>query len=268
MRAETAGRLIVLGVVMSGAVLLHAQEGGLQWVAAASGAVPVGAVAYGRNADGGAQYVCRASLDGGLHIGRIAAGLSGCSIGYRRREMVLPSYEVLARSPRIVAVRPELTAVRNRGAIDVVFPAHIQPPRTPASIPPTPPDSSVKRGFDDNGRPYVEVRLPDGTIKRTDQNGGVTLVTPDGTSQYIPPSVARANAPAPTPPALPSDPRQGRVWVERHNDDLLELIRNLVRRDETEMKKFSDGEQQAAPDDLFKQIAYRTKIADFLAMDR
>src|SRR5207249_763354 len=149
----------------------------------------------------------------------------GCSVAYRGREVLLKSYEVLAHPPRRVAIDSgQLAAMRNRAAVDAT-----RLPRTPSlppAVPPTPPDSSTTRGFDDRGQPYVDVRLPDGTIKRTGQ-GGVTLIKPDGTTQFIPNSVARMNAPTPTPPSLPSDPAQGRAWVERHNDSLLDLISNL-----------------------------------------
>ena len=125
----------------------------------------------------------------------------------------------------------------------------------------------AKRGFDDAGEPYVDEPLPDGSIKRTQQNG-VTIIARDGTKKFIPKGFIRSNAQPATPPALPSDPAQGRVWLERHNEDLLELIRGLVRYDEAEMNKFQAGERKRAGDDLFKQISYRTEIADFLAVNR
>jgi hypothetical protein len=81
--------------------------------------------------------------------------------------------------------------------------------------------------------------------------------------------VIRANAQPPTPPALPSDPREGRVWVERHDEALFDLISSLVGGDAAEMKKFRNAEQQATGDDLFQQIVYRTDIiANFLATSR
>lgn len=142
--------------------------------------------------------------------------------------------------------------------------------RVPDATGTTVPDAAgapAKRGFDDAGEPYVDEPLPDGSIKRTQQNG-VTIIASDGTKKFIPKSVIRSNVQPATPPALPSDPAQGRVWLERHNDDLLDLIRGLVRYDEAEMNKFQAGERKAAGDDLFEQISYRTRIADFLAADR
>src|SRR5258708_33063448 len=73
-------------------------QGGLQWVAAVNGAVPQGAVAYGREADGRPQYVCRAAFGGGMHLGELGPAARGCSVGYRGRAIIVASYEVLAQA--------------------------------------------------------------------------------------------------------------------------------------------------------------------------
>jgi hypothetical protein len=259
--------LTLAGALACGPVL-RGQDNSLQWVTAANGILPVGAVSYGNDAQGRPEYVCRGSLGGGTLPGRIGAGVRGCSVGYRGREIILPNYQVLAQPApaKLAPMRPGATVLGNRAAIESApVPQPIVPPAT--AIPPTPPDSSVKRGFDEAGQPYIEVRLPDGTIKRTRTNG-VTLTKPDGSTQVIRPGSIQANAPPATPPPLPSDPMQGRMWVERHNAALLDVIRSLVRGEEGEMTKFSTGESAVAGDDVFQQIAYRTKIADFLASER
>jgi hypothetical protein len=143
---------------------------------------------------------------------------------------------------------------------------------TPPSVP-TPAtggitgDGQVTRGFDDNGQPYIEERLPDGTIRRIQQNG-VTTIRPDGSQQFNPFYVTYANVQPGTPPELPADPKQGRAWVELHNENLLSVIRALVRDDASEMTKFARAEQATAGDDLFSKVAYRTKVAAFLAGGR
>ena len=262
---------IRMALTLAGALacvpVLHGQDNGLQWVAAANGVLPERSVSYGNDAEGRPEYVCRGSLGGGTLPGRIGAGARGCSVGYRGREIILPNYEVLAQpAAKLVPMRPGIAVLGDRAAIGgMAVPQPTSPSMT--AIPPTPPDTSVKRGFDDAGQPYKEVRLPDGTIKRT-QTTGVTLIKPDGSTQVIRPGSIRANAPPATPPPLPSDPTQGRAWVERHNEALLDVIRNLVRGEEGEMTKFSNGESAVAGDDVFQQIAYRTKIADFLASER
>jgi uncharacterized protein DUF3421 len=261
---------IAVAALMASSVPVAAQDPSVRWEAATNGVVPAGAVAYGREADGRPQFACRGELRGGTHLGKISAGLRGCSVGYGGREVTLTSYEVLAQASRPLVERSPMTVVRGTSAIGAAAASRargaaiVQLPTVPSSGG----GSAQKRGFDEHGQPYVEERLADGTIKRTSENG-VTLISPDGASRFIPNSVIRSNVQPATPPALPDDPARGRTWVERHNDALLDLIGTLVHRDESEMKKFSDGERQAvAGGDLFAQIAYRTRIADFLATER
>jgi hypothetical protein len=254
--------MLGLGAAIASAVLVSAQESTLHWIAAADGSIPESAIETGHGG-GRAVYICRGTLRG-TQIGKIAVGLGGCSVASDGRAVVLKFYEVLAHPPRR-GIDGRITVMRDRPSVEVA-----RPPRTPSVagvVVPTAPDSLTKRGFDDRGQPYVEVRLPDGTIKRTGEEG-VTLFKPDGTTEFIPKRVMRMNAQPPTPPSLPSDPAQGRVWVERHNESLLDVISNLVQRDQAEMTKFAAGERQAAGDDLFRQIAYRTSVADFLASER
>ena len=70
-------------------------------------------------------------------------------------------------------------------------------------VPPVRSESGSRgRGFDDQGNPYVEDILPDGS-KRRIQRDGVTIIRPDGTSQYVPSQIIRSNVQPPTPPQLP-----------------------------------------------------------------
>jgi hypothetical protein len=125
----------------------------------------------------------------------------------------------------------------------------------------------VKRGFDENGRPYTEIRRADGTIKRTQQNV-VTTIKPDGSREDRPIMHTRSNVQPPTPPELPKDPKSGSEWVQQHITALRAIINALVNGDETEMKKFEQGERKAVGNDPFAQIDYRTRIAEFLARER
>jgi len=208
---------------------------GPRWTGAAEGEIATGAMESGRDTDGRPQFVCRASFNGGVYPGRIGQGMKGCSIGYGRREAILAAYEVLVQ------------------------------PGSGGSA--TPAASAVTRGFDEDGEPYVDQHMPDGSIIRT-QKKGVTTIDPDGTQHFKPNTLQYHEAPPPTPPVLPTDPRQGRQWVERHNAALYDVISALVNRNQDEMKKFDQKEHDQAGDDLFQQIAYRTKIADFLAAAR
>jgi hypothetical protein len=131
-----------------------------------------------------------------------------------------------------------------------------------AQVPAVRPEGSAKgRGFDDQGSPYVEEILPDGT-KRREQRSGVTIIRPDGTTQFTPFMTTRSNAQPPTPPQLPDS---GLVWVNYHNKQLLDLISALVKGDTRQMDLFHAGENRSAGADPFKQIGYRMQVLDDLA---
>ena len=234
-----------------------------QWSRATDGQIPPGAFALGREATGQAQYGCRAVHNNGLHLGRVVAGSRGCAIGYAGHELIRANYEVLtARAtlpPQVIAgARVRQGALADKPTIT------LQPSRGTGPAPTIDSGGSVRRGFDQNGHPYVEQRKTDGTIVRRLPNG--TQVThPDGKQEFIPLQFAAANTQMPTPPELPPDPQRGRLWLDRHNDALLAVISLLVRHDDSEMKKFSAAEQSEAGTDVFEQISYRTKIANFLA---
>jgi hypothetical protein len=65
------------------------------WVTASGGHVPVGAVAWGHEANGEALYVCRAYYGGGLHPGKVKGQFGAANIPYRGRELQVNPYEVL-----------------------------------------------------------------------------------------------------------------------------------------------------------------------------
>jgi hypothetical protein len=249
----------------------------VRWVAASGGVIPAGALAYGHDASGRQEFACRGAVANGSHIGRIASGISGCSIAIGGREVIIPTYEVLASAST-------LSPAATSGAAQVVSPASpgrdaarqtaatgrvgavLEPPQVPQRPPDTPaqPDS-IRRGFDDDGNPYYEVTLVDGSIRRTLNNGGVLIIRQDGTQQYYRPQYSPLNAPVPNPPALPDDATRGRNWVQRHNEELLAVIRTLVKNNDAEMQKFTAAETKSAGTDMFKQIWYRTTVASFLA---
>jgi hypothetical protein len=142
----------------------------------------------------------------------------------------------------------------------------VQPPRLPGSPPPRPQSGSPsKRGFDENGAPYIEDVMPDGSRRRAQRNG-VTIINADGSVRgFYPNMFTAANAPRPTPPELPQDPARGRNWVNYHNEQLLSLISILVNGDTAQMDQFHRAENKAAGSDPFQQIQYRMQVLDVLA---
>jgi hypothetical protein len=72
-----------------------------RWVPAANGVIPRGAVQGGVEANGQPLFVCRASYNGGVHVGKVVG--PNCNIGWGGAEVTLPQYEVLVgRSNRWV----------------------------------------------------------------------------------------------------------------------------------------------------------------------
>ena len=131
-------------------------------------------------------------------------------------------------------------------------------PERPAS------SSATTRGFDSNGNPYIEDPLPDGS-RRREQSNGVTVIHPDGSSQFYPRMVVEENAQPPSPPELPEDPAKGWNWVNNHNAQLLLLITLLVHNDASELALFHQRENQTVGSDSFKQIRYRMDVLSVLA---
>jgi hypothetical protein len=66
-----------------------------RWIPAVQGAVPDGAVAHGRERDGGPQYICRTIFEGGVHLGKVSSESPGCVIVVGDRAVVRRSYQVL-----------------------------------------------------------------------------------------------------------------------------------------------------------------------------
>src|SRR5690349_14950664 len=93
-------KLLVVIVFMACAVGAYAQQPHSPWTGARGGQIPDGAVAYGREADGRDQFICRGAYQGGTHIGKIASGFGGCNIGYGGREITLSEYEVFCWAGR------------------------------------------------------------------------------------------------------------------------------------------------------------------------
>ncbi|GAA0242015.1 DM9 repeat-containing protein [Cryptosporangium japonicum] len=74
-----------------------------RWVAARHGAVPAGAPAHGREANGTPLWVCRATVDGGLYPGKVRPAFGAANIGYRGAEIKVANYEVLIDAGRWAA---------------------------------------------------------------------------------------------------------------------------------------------------------------------
>lgn len=69
------------------------------WVAASGGTVPAGAIVAGHEAAPGNEplYICRATVNGGVHPGKLRSAFKGCNIGWGGKETVTGDYEVLVR---------------------------------------------------------------------------------------------------------------------------------------------------------------------------
>ena len=78
----------------------------------------------------------------------------------------------------------------------------------------------------------VEVRYPDGSIKRLFQ-GGMDIISPDGkVTPY-----RYASAQPPTPPSIPPDSEHS-DWLEYESEGLLNILRLLVENDEASISNY------------------------------
>ena len=122
----------------------------------------------------------------------------------------------------------------------------------------TPPSlwsEKIQRTILTNGT--VELRYPDGTIKRF-RSDGYDVINPDGTAigaRYIQ-----------TPPATPPDlPGEASVvdWLKWQNDSLLDMIRWLVDGDENMVAYYLKREEKETST-LYGQMYSRTRLIDAL----
>ena len=65
------------------------------WISGQNGQIPDGAVVCGREANGDPLFVARASLNGGLHPGKIRFAFGAAFIGFGGQEVHVTDYEVL-----------------------------------------------------------------------------------------------------------------------------------------------------------------------------
>lgn len=227
------------------------------WVDASAGEIPRGAVQVGQQSGAVALYACRTQYAQGVHVGAIGSGYGGCRIGHAGRMLTLTQYQVLV-APRVVLGGKAIVATPPK--------VLLKPPGAAATpAPPAETSDAARRGFEDDGRPYIETREADGTVIRRTPNS-VRVTKPDGSISES--RISPITAQPPTPPELPADRARGREWMEQHNEALRDLVSRLVNGDVSEMKKFAAREASDAGDNLFEQIRYRTRIAAFLASDR
>jgi hypothetical protein len=115
------------------------------------------------------------------------------------------------------------------------------------------PSGTVQRTFAEDGS--VEIRYPDGTVKRI-FDGGFTVIKPNSetmTAMYIQVQVD-------TPPSLPSDHRII-AWLEWSNDSLLDFIRKLVGNDDKVVNYYLQRETEKAKT-IYEKMLLRTKVVD------
>jgi hypothetical protein len=67
------------------------------WIRPQGGNFPSNAIAAGYENDGSALYIARASLGGGLHIGKVRANGREAFIPYGGREEIVSDFEILVR---------------------------------------------------------------------------------------------------------------------------------------------------------------------------
>jgi hypothetical protein len=101
----------------------------------------------------------------------------------------------------------------------------------------------------------VEIRYPDGTIKRF-HRGGYETVYPDGQRLYV----ASVQAQPATPAGLPDDLTNN--WLQKHNDSLLYVIRSLVADDQAAVSNYLQSE--GANFSVFDAIWKRTETIGYL----
>ncbi|ADE13482.1 hypothetical protein Nhal_0283 [Nitrosococcus halophilus Nc 4] len=116
------------------------------------------------------------------------------------------------------------------------------------------PEAIVERTIQPDGS--VLIKYADGTRKHM-YRGGVDLTRPDGTvqrSSFIEVQVAN----------LPDFPTEGQtvIWLQAHNDNLLNIIQALVDNDETAIQNYLAHEGEERP--LYEKINKRTRAIQWL----
>lgn len=119
------------------------------------------------------------------------------------------------------------------------------------------PSGTIERTFTEDGS--VEIRYPDGTVKRI-YDGGFTIVRSDGTTM----TALYSHVQPDTPPPLPSDDRI-LAWLEWSNDSLLDFIRMLVENDQTAVGYYLKREQEKAKT-VYDKMRMRTSVVGQLLM--
>jgi len=69
-----------------------------KWLSAKKGDIPKGAIEAGKEKQ--PLSICRATLHGGIHPGKISKGFQGCKIGWGGKETTVFQYEVLTQSAK------------------------------------------------------------------------------------------------------------------------------------------------------------------------
>jgi hypothetical protein len=104
----------------------------------------------------------------------------------------------------------------------------------------------------------VEVRYPDGTIKRIFE-GGMDVISPDGkVTPY-----RYASAQPPTPPSIPPD-SQHVAWLEAEARGLLNIIGLLVGNDETSINNYL--QKEGSDTTYYQKLSSRRRAIEFLLM--
>ena len=83
---------------------LNALPSSSGWVPAKGGDIPAGAVKGGQEHPPGSEdlYVCRASLNDGIHPGKVRPAFKGCDVPFGGSEYTMPDYQVLTGEYRWV----------------------------------------------------------------------------------------------------------------------------------------------------------------------
>ncbi|MGB7786930.1 MAG: hypothetical protein WBL27_12580 [Salinimicrobium sp.] len=116
-------------------------------------------------------------------------------------------------------------------------------------------EPGIRRRIMEDGT--VELRYPDGTIKRI-KEGGYTIIHPDGTqtgAQFI-------QIPPTTPPQLPADQRIN-DYLEWQIESLFDMIKQILNNDQESIENFLEHENEIAQS-IYDKMYIRTSYLDRL----